>query len=79
LCETDLDVKEILCFYERIRKPSSELDKLEELEKKMAEAGDKIIWDALKYTGSHRDESLSPQELAQVKSNIISKLSTAYR
>jgi hypothetical protein len=60
-------------------KPSSDLDKLEQLEKKMADAGDQIIWDALKYTGAHRDETLSPEQLAQVKNNIVQKLSTAYR
>lgn len=45
----------------------------------MEEAGDKIIWDALKYTGAHKDAELSPEELAQVKNEIIQKLAAAYR
>lgn len=55
------------------------LDKLEKIERKMEEAGDKIIWDALKYTGAHKGAELSPEELAQVKNEIIQKLAAAYR
>jgi hypothetical protein len=55
-----------------------DVDKLEKIERKMEEAGDQIIWDALKYTGAHKDAQLSPDELAQVKSEIIHKLAAAY-
>lgn len=45
----------------------------------MEEAGDQLIWDTLKYTGAHKGEELSPEELAHVKSQVIQKLSAAYR
>jgi len=57
---------------------NKQIDKLEKIERKMEEAGDQIIWDTLKYTGAHRDAELSPEQLSQVKNEIIQKLSAAY-
>jgi hypothetical protein len=61
------------------RSKAGEVDELADLDQKMKAAGDDIIWDALKYTGAHKDENLSPSELAQVKKTIIDKLATAYK
>lgn len=57
----------------------SEIDKLKQLETQMEKVGDKIIWDALKFTGAHKDEQLSGQEMDKVRANLIKKLATAYR
>jgi len=54
-------------------------EEIKKLEDKMAAAGDDIIWNTLKFTGAHKDEVLSPEQLAQVKSYIIKKLTSAYR
>lgn len=58
---------------------SNDLDGLNDLEHKMTQVGDKIIWDAVKYTGAHRDQTISPSELAKVKANILKQLETVYR
>jgi hypothetical protein len=49
-----------------------------ELEEKMKSAGDKLIWDALKLTGSRKDEKLSKEELGALKKKLIEEISTAY-
>ncbi|CAG7835925.1 unnamed protein product [Allacma fusca] len=57
--------------------PSEETDELADLEQKMENAGDDIIWDSLKYKGTLKLDS-SPHELAQLKKDIFDRLAAAF-
>jgi hypothetical protein len=45
----------------------------------MEDIGDGLIWDALKLTGSHRDEKMSKSELEHLKKQLIQRIGAAYR
>ncbi|XP_060515866.1 uncharacterized protein LOC132695569 isoform X2 [Cylas formicarius] len=54
-----------------------EEQRIEDIDAKLKTMEDKIVDDALKYTGAHQDDGDS-REIQEVKDNIISRLAAAY-
>ncbi|KAJ8952537.1 hypothetical protein NQ314_007506, partial [Rhamnusium bicolor] len=56
---------------------SSEEQKIDNMDSKLKIMEDKIVDDALKYTGAHEGET-DPKEIQEVKDRVISRLAAAY-
>jgi len=49
------------------------------VEQEFGKLGDKLISDAVKLVGKHRDEQLSQEDLQDLKEQLIQRIGAAYR
>ncbi|XP_066152848.1 uncharacterized protein [Euwallacea fornicatus] len=62
---------------EALRKEDQEEHKITKIDKKLEKLEDKIVEEALKYTGAHQQDH-DTKQVQQIKDNIISRLAQAY-